>query len=264
MTAVLPDFEDPPIHEVVIGVKFPPIDGLMLTHFGLFWALLKDEFTTSQEAVPLGQIDEQPVRVSGLPLPRVWLIHEEQQYLLQLQPNLFYFNWRQQDPKVQYPRYKTIKPLFYRHLDAFFTFLEKEGLALPELLSCNLTYINLIDGDPESGLKDLYGSLFPDASWRHLDDRYLSTPTAINWQSTFDMPEGDGELAAKIQSAKRRSDSHPLLRFEINVQSPSSGLPLDQTEAWLDSAHKAIVLSFADLTSEEMQRSIWKRSDGTS
>ncbi len=51
--ALLPDYELPPVLEVVCGVLFKPIK-LLVPHFGLLWEEFQSEYPTFQEAVPLG------------------------------------------------------------------------------------------------------------------------------------------------------------------------------------------------------------------
>ena len=259
MRVDLPHFEAPPINEVAMGVKFAPIEGLLLSHFGLFWSSLRGEFGKSEEAVPLGSFEDLVMSKAGPPLPRTWLIHNDGQYLIQLQPNLFYFNWRRQDEVQNYPRYSTIKPLFHDYLQRYIEFLAREQLPQPDAVNCDLTYVNMIPTSPNGGSRDSFSSLFPDLSWRQAEDRFLTVPKTLSWQTTFDLPDGAGELTAKIQSAKRVSDDLPVLRFEITARGIGSKLPLNEIDHWFDLAHQTIVLSFVDLTSGETQREVWKR-----
>ncbi len=259
--ADLPHFRFPPINEVVMGVKFAPIEGLLLTHFGLFWSTLRDEFDTSEEVAPLGSAEElPPMTHGGTILPRSWLIHNDPQYLIQLQPNIFYFNWRQLDEAQEYPRYSKIKPLFHKYLQRYIEFLKEEELQFPKSVVCDISYVNII---PEGQYDEPNGlsSLFPDACWRQKKGRFLPLPSGLNWNTVFDLPDEAGRLTAKIQSAKRKTDERRVFRFEINVRSKGSGLPLGEIEGWFNRAHEAIVLSFVDLTGEKIQREVWKQID---
>ena len=257
----LPKFKTPPVNEVAMGVKFEPIEGLTLAHFGLFWGTLRDEFTRSEEAIPLGTPTDMSVRKGGLPLPRLWLIQNDEKYLIQLQPDIFYFNWRKRDDKQKYPSYDYISPLFRRYLKLYFELLDRETLPVPEEFICDLTYVNLIaEQVAEPKTADL-NYLFPDFSWRQLEDRALPRPKAVNWISVFDLAGGAVELSAKIQTAKSGVDDSPVLRFEIKASSGNPRLRLEETEKWFDLAHRAIVTSFADLTSDEAQRELWRRID---
>lgn len=242
-----------------MGIRFKPIDGLTLAHLGLFWASVKDDFGKSEEASPLmDSLDEASLR-SGVLYPRLWLIQNDDQYLIQLQPNIFFFNWRRQQDDQNYPSFSTITPLFHKYLGLYIKFLADLDLPPPEAVSCDLTYVNMIpdekDGEPNYG----FSNLFPDLVWRNNEDRFLPVPKALSWQTTFDFLEDVGELTAKIQSAKRKSDGQPLLRFELTARNRDSRLPLDEIDGWFEIAHRMIVMSFADLTSSEAQTQVWKR-----
>lgn len=259
MHADEPTFEAPPINEVAMGIHFAPIPGLTVAHLGLFWGLLKSEFPKIEEAIPHGTVSDVPKSKAGVPLPRYYLIKDDEQYLIQLQPNIFFFNWRQQDESHEYPRYVVIKPLFNKYLGCYLEFLSNENLPEPKEVSCNLTYVNIIPDHQFREIVNDVGGLFPDFGWRSSEDRFLPEPKALNWLSKFDLPNDAGELTVKIQSAIRNSDKMPVLQFELGALGTGSKLRLDEIEPWFDVAHETIVSSFVDLTSSEAQRQIWKR-----
>lgn len=257
----LPDFGDPPINEVAIGLRFPVIAGLHLPHIGLFWSDVKGQFGSCEEASPLGPLEELHIGTTGAPLPRTWLIHDSGQYLIQLQPNIFFFNWRRRDEHVDYPRFAKIKQLFDEYLERYFEFLASENLKAPEAVSCELSYVNLIPTGQEA-LVDA-STLFCDHSWFNSEGRFLHEPKAYNWQTTYDLPQSAGELAAKIHSVKLVADGSPAIRFEMSARNSGHELHPDETTAWFDLAHETIVQSFADLTNADVQREIWGRTDGS-
>lgn len=257
----LPEFEAPPINEVAMGVRFAPIDGLLLPHFGLYWSSLRSDFVKADEAVPLGAADQLVLSKVAGPVPRTWLIHKDEHFLIQLQPNLFFFNWRKLDEAQPYPRYATIGPLFQQYFGQYLKFLVGEDLPSPETFGCELTYVNVIPEDEDESFPGSFSGLFPDVIWRQAEDRFLPTPNSVSWQTTFDMQDDAGEVTAKVQSAMRRADRFPVLRFEISCRSSGLNLSFDDKDNWFDLAHRTIVMSFVDLTSDETQRKVWRRSD---
>jgi len=264
MAANLPNFEAPPINEVAMGVQFAPIEGLLHTHFGLFWSLVKEEFSKSDEAAPLGTAEGLWInQKTNVPLPRTWLVHDETQCLIQLQPDIFYFNWRRQADDQNYPSYAEIKPLFYKYLWRYVDFLTGEKLLPPEQVKCDLTYVNIIPRGEGDEPVEFLAELLPDVSWRLAKDRYLPLPKALSWQATIEIEEAI-ELTANVNPAARKTDDHPVLRLQISARDTGPGSSLDATEPWFDRAHDAIVLSFIDLTSERKQRELWKRTDAAS
>lgn len=261
MPTDLPHFEEPPIHEVAIGFKFAAIKDLSSTHFGLFWAQLKEEFGVCREVAQLSTSDGPIFNEIGLPQSRLWLIHNDQQHLMQLQSNIFYFNWRRTSQNQDYPRFSSITPFFYDNWQRYVAFLGEVGLPQPEAVECNLTYVNNIS--PDQNVYSNIGSsgLFPDVNWRQLDNRYLPPPKTFDWQAIFDIDE-TLELTAKVQSGVSAAGNDPVLRFEIAATDLRPNSPVNETQKWFDDAHKAIVLSFADLTDPTTQHKLWKRADG--
>lgn len=48
-----PDFDAPPVIEVVCGIYFKSISNLLAPHFGLLWEKYRDEYPICQEVAPL-------------------------------------------------------------------------------------------------------------------------------------------------------------------------------------------------------------------
>ena len=44
----LPDYRNPPIDEVVIGVQFPPIPKFQDVHIGLYWQKVRNEYPRTE------------------------------------------------------------------------------------------------------------------------------------------------------------------------------------------------------------------------
>lgn len=72
----LPDFNAPPVIEVVVGVQFPTIDELCTAHVGAFWQRMRAEYPGVQDMPPLPAVYEssgkgpEGLEVSLLPLRR--------------------------------------------------------------------------------------------------------------------------------------------------------------------------------------------------
>ena len=68
--ADLPDFTDPPVTEVVLGVQFNSIEHFLAPHVGLLWQALTPDFPYAEEHPPVGPafetFGENPQIVSGL------------------------------------------------------------------------------------------------------------------------------------------------------------------------------------------------------
>lgn len=91
----------PPIVEVVCGVTFSPVAGLDPVSTGVYWSTRRERFPTYQLQPALSESEE----VAFLPVPplRVWLISADDQFILQVQADRLYLNWRKR--AEQYPRF---------------------------------------------------------------------------------------------------------------------------------------------------------------
>jgi uncharacterized protein (TIGR04255 family) len=136
---LLPEYENPPVDEVVCGVLFEPVKGFLLPHYGLLWEKFRPDYPHCQEVSPLMPIietfDDLPspeVEFTEIPLPRIWFLHNDGR-IIQVQRDRFLHNWRKLQPTDEYPRYHTVFHLFQSHLSTFQAFLleRKLGSLLP-------------------------------------------------------------------------------------------------------------------------------------
>lgn len=256
----LPSYKKPPVVEVACGIKFKKIEKLKVPHFGLFWDKLRKDFPACQHAPTLGFPDPSETEsVLELPLPRIWFINEEKNGLIQLQHNMFLYNWRKMQPGESYPRYDTVIETFKSNLEIFTEFIEDEKLGSLEPVDCELTYINdIIKGEGWETVADIH-KVVPELEWRSSDSRFLPEPRSLGWKTIFALPEDKGRFIVKLDQVERRIDSQPMFRLEISAKGLGVDKSLDAVWAWFVIAHEWIVRGFADITSEEIQKSIWRR-----
>ena len=146
-------FRNPPIDALVIGSYFPPILQLQAQHVGSFWASVLDTFPRCSQHLPLGewiQAQDEP-----MPMPRFWLITQDDSRLIQIQKNAFIANWRNR-PNVEYPHYVDVKHFFEEYLAKFNTFLTRTiGAEIREVLNLELMYTNFLTMDGLKVFSDL-------------------------------------------------------------------------------------------------------------
>jgi hypothetical protein len=67
---IFPDYEKPPVAEVVSGIQFKPIKGLTGLYLGLLWEKFKPDYLLVKEVAPLApaieSFDEAPAREMAL------------------------------------------------------------------------------------------------------------------------------------------------------------------------------------------------------
>ena len=270
MTAAqeLPEFENPPVVEVVCGVLFQELASLLAPHLGLLWEKFKRDYPTCQEVPPLASIVERFDEAAQVqieftdkpPLPRIWLIHRNQNGIIQVQRDRFLHNWKKVPPDDEYPRYRAVIQMFRDRLATFEAFLTETGLGTIEPKQYELTYVNQIPaGQAWTTLDDL-GKVFPDFAWRPSQQRFLPSPEIVNWRTSFVLPERSGRLHATIRTGKRAEDGTRILGLELTARGMPAEASREAMWRWFDLAHEWVVRGFADLTGNEMHDSVWRRT----
>jgi uncharacterized protein (TIGR04255 family) len=98
--------EDPPITEVVCGILFKPIPGLDPVSLGSFWKARQKEFPRREFKAPIAPAAPEAIEFSlgpDLGPLRTWLISKDDVFIIQVQQDRFYLNWRARQD--EYPRF---------------------------------------------------------------------------------------------------------------------------------------------------------------
>jgi uncharacterized protein (TIGR04255 family) len=264
-----PDYERPPVIEVVCGIQFEPIPNFHATTFGLFWQTIRDEYIQAQEMPPLPKVIEQFPPVANIsqprleilgtpPLPRIFFVNKIPSWLIQLQRDRFLHNWRKEKDQDVYPRYPVVLDKFWKAWEKFSKFCEDENLGEPSVNQLEITYINHIPVD--QGWKTLgdLGKVFPDVSWR-CEERFLPFPESIGLRLSFILPESQGRLHVSLKHAIRVADSQPVLLCELTARGMSASKNSSAIRAWFDLGREWIVRGFADLIDKKIQKEQWGR-----
>ncbi len=262
----LPDFEKPPVIEVVSGLQFVPIHALGVPYFGVLWDKFRADYPRSREVNPLipvverfGDVTRENV-FSEFPPPRVWFESEDGNRLIQVQRDRFLHNWKQARDTDVYPHYDHVIGNFRTCLATFENFLEENKFEGIEPVQYELTYINHILKGEGWGALDEIGNIFPDFSWGTSEKRFLPIPETLNWQTSFVLPERAGRLRVSIRLGKRRSDGLPIILFELTARGISEDRSRSAMWSWFDMAHEWIVRGFTDLTAENLHVNLWRRT----
>ena len=263
----LPEYDNPPINEVVCGIQFKRLNDLLNPYLGLLWEKYKPEYSRCQEVAPLMPMIEsfdiptaQRLELLGEPpLPRTWFVHSNENSIIQVQRDRFLHNWREIRTDDSYPRYFTIIDSFREHLSKFITFLDEYNLGVVEPVQYELTYVNIIlQGEGWETFSDV-GKVFSNFTWSTSESDFLPLPESMNWNTSFLLPKYAGRLHTKIQSGIRRSDDRPLFRFELTARGIGEYKTTETMSRWFDLAHEAIVRGFTELTDFQIQKTLWRR-----
>jgi uncharacterized protein (TIGR04255 family) len=263
----LPEYDNPPLTEVVCGVTFKSLDNFIATHLGILWSLYQPDFPGVEEVAPLAspieiidgqQLETQMEFTDIPPLPRQMFISQDGGSIIQVQRDRFIFNWRKLDLADDYPRYENVFGAFENKLAKFEEFIKNIGMeVLP--IQYELSYVNQIaEGALWKNIGDL-SRIFPHLQSKIENGLILSEPETINSRISFLLPNKMGRLHITIRTgARRKFDSKKLVIFELTARG-FNHKSMSEIRKWFDIAREWIVQGFTDLTAEKIQQEKWKR-----
>lgn len=248
------DFERPPVAETALGVVFAPISKWTAVHFGLFWESVRSLYPVTEIKIATGQVElKLPSEIVDFPI-RTLFVDESGNQLLQVQRNAFIRNWRQTEQTTQYEHYENVRPLFERDWAIFSKFLSDEHLGAPEVVQCEVTYINhLVRGREWANFEDV-SRVF--RVWSGGNVGSLRASQMVSFTTAYDLPNNAGRLQVVVQPGIRKTDSKEIIQFAITATIKPRGSSSAEILRSLDTGHSAVVTSFRDFTTPEMH-SFW-------
>src|ERR1700730_18245 len=153
----VPDFERPPVNEVILSIQFATLEKMKSAHIGLLWARFRAQYPDVSEQGPINAVFEtfgappQPgphIRFEQFlspPTPRYWFEKSGTPDLLQVQQNRIIHNWRKHGDEPIYPRYETLRDRFETEVNQFISFLDEEKIGELRPNQCEVTYMNIIE-----------------------------------------------------------------------------------------------------------------------
>lgn len=266
-----PHFKNPPVVETVLGVQFARLGDMRVTHYGLLLAHLKaafadgeERFTNVSEQQPLDPVIEEfgsgrvRSRAAGWsvssapPSPRCWYASRNEETLVQVQPDRFLFNWRQQpDAKGEYPRYEHNRDKFFTAFDAFTRFVETESVGAIQPNQCEVTYVNHVDVSEGKHAAEMMNRLL--TGWQlATSDGWLKRAETGHYAISYVMPGEQGRLHVEAQPAIRRDDEREIIRLTLTARGAPPSQDRKGVLSWLNLGHEWVVRGFASVTTPEM------------
>lgn len=149
-----PHLQHPPIIEVVCGIVFEPIPDLDPLALGIYWDQRSNEYPT--KSLQMAVSTSFPRDLSLLPV-RAVLVEKQDQFVLQLQDDHFFVNWRKRG--ARYPRFSGSEGVLQRtrtEFELFQTFVQKRFGKSLIVKQVDMTKIDLLSrGTHWQDLKDL-------------------------------------------------------------------------------------------------------------
>jgi len=274
ITQNLPEFANPPVTEVVLGVQFDPIKGLRTPQIGMLWQEFKDRLSVTEEQAPLESVIERfgaarrpagSVQIQMLdapPTPRCWFLNEAGSELIQIQPDRFIRNWRKVGKDDEYPRYqRKLRPAFADEYARFVAFIEKEKLGELTPNQCEVTYVNLI-APCEVWHDHAEADKVVTVLSQHYSDDFGGKPEDMRLEMRYVIPNDAGEpigrLHVSLDPVFHLKDSTPMLRLSLTARGRPEGEDVDGVLRFLDLGRAWVVRVFASVTTKEMHE-VWRR-----
>lgn len=260
-----PDFLNPPIVELVLGVQFSPLTKLTSGHFGLFWKEFGDEWMDPSDGPVLEdqfELFDQPrwsrptgiqVRLEPIRLPGRFLLGDKSKdRLIQIQATRFHFNWRKR--ASFYPSYKSLISEFESRFAQFEACADKMGLGRIIPNQWELTYVDAFPRDEHwktpsdwsKVLPGLFGDLFPsDELEVELEHR------AAEW--CYGLKSQMGRLHISARSGRWGDNTDDALLLQMTARGPIGKGGVDTLRVGLDLGHKAAVGAFLKVVGKEVR-----------
>jgi uncharacterized protein (TIGR04255 family) len=274
--ADLPNFENPPVVEVVLSIQFEHIARLRTAQIGLLWTKLRAEFPKVEELAPIAPVIESfgpptagrvGFRFEALdvpPLARVLFLNDSQDQLVQIQPDRLLHNWRKTTGAQPYPRYGAIREAFLRELGLFQEFLAQESVGPLRINQCEVTYVNHIlpagawveHGDADKIFRVL---------GKPMAGPFLPAPEDVGMQLRYVIRRDEGtplgRLHVSIQPGWLKPENAPMYVLELTARGAPVGADVAGARSFFDIGHDWIVRGFKDLTTSTMHET-WRLTNG--
>ena len=270
----LPNFSQPPVHEVLLAVQFDALTEFHSYHVGKLWDRVRDRYPNVQEQPPLNVQFEtfgvaEPAAPAGAieiqallspPMVRYWFEAGEDR-LMQVQQDRLIHNWRKGEGQQEYPRYEKVLEEFLADYRVFSDFVREERFGEIRINQCEIAYINSIF---IPGTEDPYTEVERVMKVWNRPTVSIGVLEQATVQPRFILSKNGqpyARLHVTLQPAIRRSTRQPCLQLTLSVKGKPADESLDASIDFFAEGRDAIVKVFADLTTPEMHKQ-WGRIDG--
>jgi len=260
----LPEFSNPPVVEVAVGMQFEPLLQLRAIRLGRLRDTWRAEYPKYEEQPPLGGVLEGSpggmlslqLSTSPITFSRHWFLSEDGTRLIQLQHDRLVVNWRQLNTQSPYPRYSALRASFEASFTDLSEFVAVENIGEITPVQVEVTYINAII--PPSG-----------QLWRLdevISDGYQPRPGALGEPEqarlavVYDIP-GLGRPPVRMYLGVEngtKADGSPAIFLSLTARGAPSAPTFASVLDFADGARSHVARGFAELTTPTMHR-IWGR-----
>lgn len=262
----LPDYRDPPLIEVALGIQFRQPKGYHQLWAGEVWKLFKTEYPVVEEQQRLdpsfetfGPIIAQGPRIQfmqGAVHDRFWFLTPKGDGLVQFQSDRLLHNWRRQSGTgADYPRFESMVATLRGQaisLQAFFNSLETQAL---DINQCEATYINHFSTDESPDFKEIQDYL------RIFNVRH-EQPSDVGFQyrrTILDNGKPTGRLYCEAATAQTLTGKM-VITLNLSVRGSPASPTIDSAMDFLGRGRELIVKEFTEITTDKAHTA-WGRQN---
>jgi uncharacterized protein (TIGR04255 family) len=274
--AGLPDFDHPPVTEVVLSIQFAAVPRLRTVHAGLYWNDIRSEYPNASEQAPIPPAFEtfgtKPMLTSTIqiqamlvpPVPRLWFETDDGEHLVQLQQDRLLHNWRKRSPGMEYPRYELLRAKFASEVDKLSALFKREDIGEIRPNQCEVTYINTITSAGGQNPHENLAHITP--LWTDkLSEPYLPAPETTTIQMKYVLRKGEvpyGRVYVTFTPVYLTTDYSPAVQLDITARGKPYDDSIAAAFALLDGERDVVVRAFTAVTTPSMHKE-WGRTDVT-
>ena len=252
----LPDYETPPLSEVVLGVQFEHPRGYQQIYAKDVWELFINDFPGVKEVdalppsfetfgLPSAKIQKIEL-LAGATHDRFWFLSKDETELLQFQQDRLLHNWRKaQDGSNPYPRFENILPKFESELLKLKEYYSTKFSAKElEINQCELTYVNLITLPEPNQLLD---------KWIRIVNSTALKFDNISITTQKKLMRNDGEPYGRlICSCNNGFDQNmnSVIDLRLTVRGAPAKANIEEALRFLKDGRNAIVRCFDEITTD--------------
>jgi len=259
----LPDFTNPPLDEVVLGVQFAPVPNYTSVHSKKVWDIFKSAFPGVQEHPILepqfetfggANIQVGPTIRVGAPATgsRLWFLSADGNQLVQFQPDRFITNWRKRPNDQPYPRFEGISEAFEVNLNSLAQHFVADFSFEIDINQAEVAYINIIPVEAFSHA----GTWFELWSSDGIDVEALSTSFSEVIRGRDNKPFA--RLNHEIQSVFTIDGKQKAFRLSLSFKGKPHNGDTNSAMEFLKIGRDAIVTRFGEITTDKAHK-FWEK-----
>lgn len=259
----LPDFLDPPLNEVVLGVQFNPPRAYQQILSGEVWKLYRAEHPSVQEQPALTPTFEtfglpsssaQLKLFSGALHDRFWFLTAGDDELIQFQQDRLLHNWRKVgDGTNEYPRFEAMVERFEGELDKFERYVGSLAPQTLQITQCEVTYINHISAQSNEPL--IVGDWLRPLSFQA---PVLADDFSLTFRQVIHDDDGKPHGRLIVEAVTAFKENRSLIVLNITVRGAPKEATIRSAIDFICKGRELIVTRFAQLTTEAAHKR-WER-----